>query len=510
MNVLLLYPRFPKTFWSFERVIRLEGRRTMLPPLGLVTVAALLPQHWSFKLVDCNVREVSETEWAWAELVMISGMIVQKGALLALVEEAKRRGQRVAVGGPYASACPDELVEAGADYLVLDEGEITIPPFVAALTRGEPVGLFRADEAKADVTRSPIPRFDLLQLEAYYSLAVQFSRGCPYNCEFCDIIVMHGRKPRTKRPEQLLAELDALYALGWRRPVFLVDDNFIGNKREVLGLLQALKPWQAARGYPFIFTTEASINLAEEDELMTLMVDSHFKNVFIGFETPDEASLKLTGKVQNVRQPMVESAHTITRAGIRIMAGFIIGFDGEAPGAGQRIVEFMRQSTIPIGMFSTLQALPHTALWHRLEREGRLLAGDAPLNQTSLPNFVPTRPREAIAEEYVQAFWAIYDPHAYLERTYHHYAMMGAPRHKAKSDRKGLKVVKALARLFLRQGVIAPTRFAFWRYLWRIKRDNPAVLIQYIKACAYYEHFAEYREIVRREISAQLTGAGPT
>lgn len=504
MNALLIYPTFPKTFWSFERVIRLEGRKTMLPPLGLVTVAALLPQAWSFKLVDCNVRPVTEEEWGWADLVLLSGMIVQKPALLALVAEAKERGKPVAVGGPYASACPEELSVAGADYLVLDEGEVTIPPFVAALARGEPGGLFRAGGERADITTSPIPRFDLLELGAYYSLAVQFSRGCPYACEFCDIIVMHGRRPRTKTPAQLLTELDALYTLGWRRPVFLVDDNFIGNKRRVKALLARLEPWQRARHYPFIFTTEASINLAEEEALMRMMVDSHFKNVFIGFETPDAASLALTGKVQNMRAPMVESAHRITRAGLRIMAGFIIGFDGEAPGAGQRIVEFMRASSIPIGMFSTLQALPHTALWQRLEREGRLTAGDATVNQTSLPNFIPTRPMEAIAEEYVEAFWAIYDPIAYLDRTYHHYAMMGPPRHQARTDRKGWKVYRALALLLLRQGVIGPTRWRFWGYLWRIKRNNPAVLIGYLKACAYYEHFAEYREVVRREIQAQL------
>jgi radical SAM superfamily enzyme YgiQ (UPF0313 family) len=237
MRVLLLYPRFPKSFWSFEEALELLNRKALLPPLGLITVAALLPQEWEFKLVDLNVRSVTEAEWGWADLVILSAMIVQKPDLLDQIQEAKGRGKRVAVGGPYATALPHEVV--GADYLILDEGEITLPLFVQAIERGEPTGVFRSSGERPDVTETPIPRYDLLDFKAYDNMSVQFSRGCPFQCEFCDIIVLYGRKPRTKSPEQLLAELQRLYDLGWRSGIFMVDDNFIGNKRNVKLLLDS-------------------------------------------------------------------------------------------------------------------------------------------------------------------------------------------------------------------------------------------------------------------------------
>ena len=243
MNVLLLYPRFPKSFWSFEKTIELLGRKAMLPPLGLITVAAILPQEWNYKLVDLNVREVTEAEWNWSEMVICSAMIVQKPDLLVQIQEAKRRGKKVAVGGPYPTALPHEVSDF-ADYLILDEGELTIPLFVEAIAQGQQSGTFRAPNGeRPDVTSTPVPRFELLEFDAYAEMSVQFSRGCPFQCEFCDIIVLYGRKPRTKAPEQLLAELDYLYELGWRRSIFMVDDNFIGNKRNVKLFLKELLPW---------------------------------------------------------------------------------------------------------------------------------------------------------------------------------------------------------------------------------------------------------------------------
>ena len=504
MKVLLVYPLFPKTFWSFEKAIALEDHKALLPPLGLITVAAILPQDWQFKLVDRNVRHVREEEWAWADLVMLSAMIVQKEDMLAQIREAKQRNKLVAVGGPYSTALPEEVENAGADFLILDEGEITLPMFVEALSRDETKGTFRSNGEKPDVTITPVPRFDLLDLDAYNSLSVQFSRGCPFQCEFCDIIVLYGRKPRTKTPEQLLAELNAIYELGWRRPVFLVDDNFIGNKRNVKLLLKKLKVWQQEHHYPFIFTTEASVDLAEDQELMDLMVDCNFKSVFLGIETPDEESLALTRKFQNTRNSLVDSVHKIIRSGIRVMSGFIIGFDGETAGAGDRIIRFVELSTIPIAMFSPLQALPHTALWHRLQKEGRLLDSKANINQTTLPNFVPTRPVEEIAQEYIKAFWNLYDAESFLERTYQHFLMMGAPRHKTPLNRTVFKALKPLSILFWRQGVVRKTRWKFWYCLGRILINNPAVWVQYIKTCAFYEHFGEYREIVREQILEQL------
>src|SRR4028119_1825729 len=323
MRILLIYPLFPKSFWSFEKVLELVNRQVLLPPLGLVTVAGILPQEWEFKLVDRNIRAVTEEEWEWAEVVILSAMIVQKKDLLLQIQEAKRRGKRVACGGPYPTSVPYEATEAGADYLILDEGEITLPMFVEAIQRGETAGIFRAGGEKPDVTTTPIARFDLLELDAYDSMSVQFSRGCPFQCEFCDIIVLYGRKPRTKTPAQLLAELDYLYELGWRRGVFMVDDNFIGNKRNVKLLLKELKVWMAEHKYPFRLSTEASVDLAQDEELLRLMVEANFGGVFLGIETPDTDSLSLTQKFQNTRNSLIESVETINRAGLSVMAGFI-------------------------------------------------------------------------------------------------------------------------------------------------------------------------------------------
>ncbi|MFM7512280.1 MAG: B12-binding domain-containing radical SAM protein, partial [Cyanobium sp.] len=328
MRTLFIYPEFPKTFWSYEKILELIDRKVLLPPLGLVTVAALLPQSWEMKLVDRNVREVREEEWAWAELVVISGMIVQKADMAEQIARAKARGLPVAVGGPFASSTPDAPELDGADFKVLDEGEITLPLFVEALERGETSGRFTAGGEKPDVTSTPVPRYDLLELDAYSEMSVQFSRGCPFNCEFCDIIVLYGRKPRTKTPEQLIAELQRLYDLGWRRSVFLVDDNFIGNKRNVKLLLPVLSQWQIERGYPFSFATEASVDLAADQELMDLMAECRFESVFLGIETPDAASLETARKLQNTRTSLEESVEKITASGLRVMAGFIIGFDG--------------------------------------------------------------------------------------------------------------------------------------------------------------------------------------
>lgn len=504
MRVLLIYPLFPKSFWSFEKILELINRKVMLPPLGLVTVAAILPQEWEYKLVDRNIRTVTEAEWEWADLVILSAMIVQKEDLHEQIREAKRRHKLVACGGPYPTALPQEQLDSGVDFLILDEGEITLPMFVDAVKSGETKGIFRADGNKPDVTITPIPRFDLLEMGSYESMSVQFSRGCPFQCEFCDIIVLYGRKPRTKAPGQLLAELDYLYNLGWRDPVFMVDDNFIGNKRNVKLLLKELKVWQAERQYPFKFTTEASVNLAEDQELMQLMVDCNFRSVFLGIETPDEDSLELTHKYQNNRNPLNEAVEKIIRSGLRVMAGFIIGFDGEKKGAGDRIANFVEETTIPTAMFSMLQVLPNTALWHRLKKEGRLLDKGANINQVTLTNFIPTRPIEDIAREYVEAFWQLYDYEKFLDRTYRHFLIMGAPTTKSAAKMPSWIELRALLTIFWRQGIKRKTRWKFWHHLFSIRKHNPSLLISYIGNCAHIEHFYEYRHIVRRNIEAQL------
>ena len=507
MKALLVYPIFPKSFWSFEKTIQLLGRKTFLPPLGLITVAAILPQEWDFKLVDRNVRDITEAEWNWADIVILSGMIVQKEDLLSIIQEAKQRGKKVAAGGPYPTALPQECQAVGIDYLILDEGEITLPMFVEAIEKGESSGVFRATE-KPNVTITPIPRYDLLDFGAYAVMSVQFSRGCPFQCEFCDIIVLYGRKPRTKTPQQLIAELEYLYKLGWRETVFMVDDNFIGNKRNVKLLLKELKPWMEEKGYPFTFNTEASVDLAQDQELMDMMVACNFGSVFLGIETPDEESLKITKKFQNTRDTLIDSVDRIISSGIRVMAGFIIGFDGEKAGAGDRIVRFVEKTNIPVAIYSMLQALPDTALWHRLEKEGRLLGGSGDINQTTLMNFVPTRPLEEIAREFIDGFWELYDPEKFLDRTYRCYRILGTanfPKKKKKAKKKiPWQGIKGLLIIIFNQGILRKTRWKFWGHLFSMIRHNPGGVMSYLNVCAYLEHFVEYRVIVREQLEAKL------
>ena len=520
MRTLFVYPEFPKTFWSYEKILELVNRKVLLPPLGLVTVAALLPQHWQMKLVDRNVREVTEAEWNWAELVVISGMIVQKSDMAAQIAKAKERGLPVAVGGPFASSTPDAPELNLVDFKVLDEGEITLPMFIEAIERGDTSGRFSSNGEKPDVTSTPVPRFDLLELDAYDSMSVQFSRGCPFQCEFCDIIVLYGRKPRTKNPEQLVAELQALYDLGWRRSIFLVDDNFIGNKRNAKLLLPAMRDWLSERGYPFSFATEASVDLAADDDLLQLMAECRFESVFLGIETPDEASLSVAGKHQNTRSSLEEAVDHITSYGIRVMAGFIIGFDGELAGAGDRIVRFVSLTGIPAAMMGMLQALPNTGLWHRLEKEGRLIQEKADakgVNQTNLLNFVPTRPIREIANEYVQAFCELYEPNAYIDRVTHYYLKMGKPRWHSfyKSEQSdisrlpSLTDIRALSIVIWRQGVKRNTRFRFWKSLATIAMRNPQLLEQFLVVLAHNEHFQEYRGVVTKEIQDQMLALPP-
>jgi radical SAM superfamily enzyme YgiQ (UPF0313 family) len=512
MHSLLLSPRSPSTFWSYEPLLELIGKKALQPPLGLISVASMLPDNWECRLVDCNVRPVTDADWGWADIVMLSGMIVQKPHLLELVGEARRRNKPVVVGGPYATALPDELRAAGADFLVLDEAELTLPLFLEAVSRGVSGGTFTAGGAKPDVTMTPAPRFDLLDMAAYDSMSVQFSRGCPFLCEFCDIIILYGRRPRTKTPAQILVEMDRLYRLGWRGTVFIVDDNFVGNRKAAKEMLRELVGWQAAHGFPFQFDTEASVDLAQDPELLDLMVACGFRSVFLGIETLDTESLERTLKHQNLRQPLDEAVAAITGSGIRVMAGFIIGFDGEVAGAGARIVSFVERTAIPSAFVSMLQALPGTALWNRLSREGRLRDTATTFgDQTYLTNFAPTRPLAQVAGEFVEAFERLYEPRAYLDRAWRYFLALGATRRVAPPARDAaprfreiLRTLPILIRILWRQGLIRSTRWRFWHHLVSIARRNPSALAHYVTVCAFNEHFLVFRRLVRSGINEQL------
>lgn len=529
MRVLLVHPEFPETFWSFGPVLELVGLKALNPPLGLVTVAAMLPQTWEPRLVDCAVRAPTEADWEFADLVLLTGMIVQKPSMMALIDEAAARGKPIAVGGPYATSVPQDFEAAGVDYLVLDEGELSIPPFVEHLNRNgpqrrapdAPTPRFTAKGQKPDLTETPVPRFDLLDMHAYDAMAIQYSRGCPFLCEFCDIITLYGRRPRTKSSAQMQAELSRLFDLGWRGGIFFVDDNFIGNKPNVKKFLPDLLAWQQAHGFPFWFDTEASIDLAADQELMEMMVRCGFASVFIGIETPDEDSLELTRKNQNTRAPMLDSLASINRVGLRVMCGMIIGFDNERPGAGQRIVDFVERASVPTVLLSMLQVLPNTGLWTRLEREGRLLPEVTGVDQTEMSNFIPTRPVDEIAEEYVEAYGKLYDPEVYLERTWRHFRNLGcdAPpasrsrpsvhRRRSLAERRRdlgqtLRFLRAFGVIVWRQGIRRSTRGLFWRRLFDIARHNPARLVVYLSVCAHVEHFAAYAQRIGQTMRPRI------
>lgn len=504
MKTMLVWPLMPNSFWSYQETLDLAGLRSTNPPLGLLTVAALLPQTWEFRLIDRNVQFETDADWDWCELVIVSAMVIQRADLRQVIQKAVLLGKKVAVGGPFASSVPEFALEAGAHYLILDEGELTIPLFLEALERGEKRGIFRSAE-KPDVTQTPIPRFDLLNLDAYLAITLQFSRGCPFQCEFCDIITLYGRKPRTKTPEQMLAEFEALYQTGWRRLVFVVDDNFIGNKRNAKVFLQALIPWMQERHYPFVLITEASLNLAEDDEMIDLMVQAGFTIVFMGIETPDVDSLKVTHKEQNTRHSLVESCHKITRAGLQIMSGFILGFDGEKAGAGQRIQAFVEETGIPQAHLTLLSALHNTALWQRLKQENRLIDQEDYLGiaQCALMNFVPTRPIEEIVTEYISAFWQLYDPMDYLKRTFRHFSIMERPRLPVRRA-IGKHEVKLFLAICWRQGLLRATRWRFWYQLLLIGLKKPHLFYDYFTALGVGEHFFTFRHEVKAKLEAQL------
>jgi radical SAM superfamily enzyme YgiQ (UPF0313 family) len=417
-NVLMVYPRFvADSFFNFRAACEAIGRRSAAAPLGLITVAALLPPEWSVRFLDRNVEELTERDLAWADLVMTGGMIVQQRDTLDIVRMCRARATPVAVGGPDATSSPH--VYRDADFQVIGEAEDIMADFVAAVDGGAERGVFEAAKFQIDVGKSPIPRFDLLKLENYVSVGVQFSRGCPFTCEFCDIIELYGRVPRTKTNDQMLAELDALYRLGWRGMVEFVDDNLIGNKKALKKFLPELARWLQARGYPFEFATEASINLADDDKLLDLLRQANFFTVFVGIESPDTDTLIAARKKQNTGRSIVESIHKIYAAGIFVSAGFIVGFDTEDSSVSSEMVALIEDAALPVCMVALLSALPSTQLTRRLAKEGRLHRDYEIMHFSNLNftlNFETRRPAVEVMRDCQAVIRRIYDAPSYFAR----------------------------------------------------------------------------------------------
>ena len=461
MKALLVYPEFPDTYWSFRHALAFEGKRSAFPPLGLLTVSALLPCEWECRLVDMNVRALESADIEWADIVFISAMIVQRDSLHRVIELCKAQGKRVVVGGPYISTSTDELSEA--DHIFVGEVETTLSEFVNDLKLGIARRTYKALE-RPSLNLTPVPHFQLAELSRYSAMSVQYSRGCPFNCEFCDIIEIYGRVPRTKTNEQMLAELDVLRELGWRGQVFVVDDNFIGNKRNVKKLLPELIEWTERHKHPFLFVTEASVNLAEDDQLLEMMWRARFRRVFLGIETPVEESLKEAQKGQNTRRDLLESVRKIQSYGMEIMAGFIVGFDNDPEDIFERQINFIRESAIPLAMVGLLTALPDTQLWRRLEREGRLLKESTGNNTDGSLNFIPRMDTARLVEGYQKILRTIYSPAEYYQR-----ALDCLSRQAKDSTNPHLGSIfsdaAALMRVILTLGVRDRARLEFWRYI---------------------------------------------
>jgi len=476
-RVLLVAPRFSgQSFWNFEAACEVYGARFPAPPLGLITVAALLPSSWQCRLVNRNTQELRASDLDWADLVMTGGMLPQQPDTLRVIELAHESQKPVVVGGPDATSSPEAY--KAADFQVLGEAENIIAAFVEAWESGARQGVFEAEKFAADITQTPIPRFDLLKRSQYTYFGVQFARGCPFTCEFCDIIELYGRVPRVKTVDQMLAELEALYDSGYRGHLDFVDDNFIGNKKAVKAFLPHLIAWQKNRGYPFEFSTEASINIADDDALLALMRAANFFTIFVGIESPDTDTLVSMQKKQNTRRSLVNCVHKIYRAGMFVNAGFIVGFDSEKSSVADVMIDYIEAAAIPFCMVGLLYALPNTQLTRRLAREGRLFAAAdamrfAPRDDvgdqcTGGINFETARPRRDILFDYRTILARIYRPAAYYERVRTMARLLDRPVLDT-SARKDAPPPR-LFTIPLRDFVL------LWRLVWRIAVRQPAAL----------------------------------
>jgi radical SAM superfamily enzyme YgiQ (UPF0313 family) len=449
----------------------------------------MLPATWEQRLIDLNVRRLTHADIAWADLVFASAMIVQQDSLRQIIRRCRALGKRVVVGGPFVSTSVKAI---DADHVFVGEAETTLPQFIRDLEAGCPRSIYQADEKPA-LTSTPVPRFQLADFRHYMAMPVQYSRGCPFRCEFCDIIEIYGRVPRTKTNEQMLAELDALYYGGWRGLVFIVDDNFIGNKRNVKGLLPHLVEWSERRGRPFSFLTEASLNLADDDELLGMMKRAGFRRVFIGIETPVEQSLKEAQKGQNTRRDMLEGVRKVQSYGMEVMAGFIVGFDSDPADIFERQIDFIRASAIPQAMVGLLSALPDTQLWRRLEREGRLLTDSSGNNTDGSLNFVPRMDAARLIAGYQDILRTIYSPAEFYQRALDSLGrvIQETPEPPAEN---WFKTLVTLGRTLFTLGVRDQERGPFWRFLGRTILRHPHKVPDAIVLAALGYHFRKITE----------------
>jgi radical SAM superfamily enzyme YgiQ (UPF0313 family) len=512
-KVLMVHPRFnPGSFWNYSRTCELVGAKYPAPPLGLITVAAMLPRDWEVRLVDRNTTELTDADIAWADMVMTGGMLPQQFDTLHVIHRAQRLGRTVVVGGPDPTSSPQ--VYEQADFRVLGEVEGIMSHFVAAWEAGERSGTFTAEKFKADVTTTPVPRYDLLKLSDYTNLSLQFSRGCPFTCEFCDIIELYGRVPRTKTTAQVLAELEALRARGYRGHVDFVDDNLVGNKKALKAFLPALIAWQKRHGYPFEFSTEASINLADDPELLDLLRQANFFLIFIGIESPNPETLRLMQKKQNTRRSIPDSVRRVQAAGIVVIGGFIVGFDNETAGVGDGIVQLIEDAAIPVAMAGLLYALPNTQLSRRLEREGRLHPGGNVVNSkgllgdqcTSGLNFDTTRPRQEVLADYREVVARAYTPEAFFGRLRRAGLNLGM---KPPAGRIALRDLPRDALRFARVALALTRagraeRQAFWGMVGTLLRRNPRALKPAITVAALYTHLGPFSRYVLETIDRQI------
>jgi radical SAM superfamily enzyme YgiQ (UPF0313 family) len=490
MRALLVYPEFPDTYWSFKHALAFEGKRSAFPPLGLLTISSMLPNDWERRLIDLNIEQLDDSDLEWADIVFLSAMIVQRGSLDEVIARCNALGKRTVVGGPYSSTGAEHL--DAADHIFIGESEATFPQFLLDLKNGIPERIYQAEE-KPDLSATPLPDFALAKLGSYSAMCVQYSRGCPFNCEFCDIIEIYGRVPRTKPAEQMLAELDDLYQIGWRGMVFIVDDNFIGNKRNVKAFLPSLMAWSKEHEYPFSFMTEASLNLADDDGMLKMMQETGFRRVFLGIETPVEESLKEARKTQNTRRSLLASVEKIQSFGMEVMAGFIVGFDNDPEDIFERQIEFIRESAIPLAMVGLLTALPDTQLWKRLEKEGRLLQESTGNNTDCSLNFIPTMDTARLVEGYKQILRTIYSSGEYYRRAsdcLKRLAHTTAEPHRTSFAYE----VATLSRVILRLGVFDRERIAFWKFFQQAVFRHRKHFAQAITLAAMGYHFRKLTE----------------